>query len=80
MLMKRKGNIGYFQVFEFRQDLGSIVPFASPYALLQLEVTCFPIVEDVKLIFSNLMSVQATFPLQLKLTATSAFDVPYMSV
>ena len=67
---------GHPQGFDLRQDLGSTVPFASPKALLQLELTCFPVVEDVNSILLNLMAVQATFSLQLKLTATSDFDVP----
>jgi hypothetical protein len=56
-----------------------MVPFASPKALLQVDLTCFPGVEDVNSIFSIWMPVQATFPLQLKLIATSALDVPYIS-
>ena len=69
----------FFFFFYLRQDLGFTVPIASPKALLQLELTFSPRVEDFKSILFNLMSVQATFSLQLKLSATSDVDVPCIS-
>ena len=78
LLLKGKAT-GLFQFYDFRHELGCTVPIASPKALLQLDVTCFPGVEDVNWIFSNLMLVHATFSLQFKLIATLAFDVPCIS-
>ena len=83
--LKKKCNSEHSQVFFFffnfylRQDLGFTVPIASPKALLQLELTLSPRVEDFKSILFNLMPVQATFSLQLKLSTTSDVDVPCIS-
>lgn len=82
--MKREGRVASLSlslspVYGFRQDLGCIIPFASPKALLQLALTRFPLLlEDANLMSSNSILVQGTLALQLKLTAISDFDVPYI--